>query len=115
MYKSKLNIISTIIVLTNINITASDDDSLYFHFEPDSINLEIGDSINVKVSLLSSDGSLSKNQFLLTGEWGAVEVKPWISNPDGIANVKLKVFKPGSFNLNASNCLLYTSPSPRDS
>ena len=76
MYNSKLNIISTIIVLTNINITASDDDSLYFHFEPDSINLEIGDSINVKVSLLSSDGSLSKNQFLLTGEWGAVEVKP---------------------------------------
>ena len=40
---------------------------------------------------------------MLTGEWGAVEVKPWISNPDGIANVKLKVFKPGSFNLNASN------------
>ena len=72
MYNSKLNIISTIIVLTNINITASDDDSLYFNFEPDSINLEIGDSINVKVSLLSSDGSLSKNQFLLTGEWGAV-------------------------------------------
>ena len=40
---------------------------------------------------------------MLTGEWEAVEVKPWISNPDGIARVKLKVFKPGSFNLNASS------------
>ena len=103
MYKSKLNIISIILVIVNMNITASDDDSLYFHFEPDSINLKIGDSSYVKVSLLSKDGSLSKNQFLLTGEWESVEVKPWISNPDGIARVKLKVFKPGSFNLNASS------------
>ena len=103
MYKSKLNIISIILVIVNMNITASDDDSLYFHFEPDSINLKIGDSTYVKVSLLSKDGSLSKNQFLLTGEWEAVEVKPWISNPDGVARVKLKVFKPGSFNLNASS------------
>ena len=103
MYKAKLNIISTILVLANMNLTANDDDSLYFQFEPDSVNLEIGDSMNVKVSLLSRDGSLSKNQFLLTGEWRSVEVKPWISNPDGIANVRLKVFKSGSFNLNASN------------
>ena len=66
MYKAKLNFISTIIVFININLTANDDDdSLYFQFEPDSVNLEIGDSINVKVSLLSRDGSLSKNQFLI--------------------------------------------------
>ena len=103
MVKVKINIIYIFLALVNINLIASDDDSLYFQFEPDLVSLEIGDSINIKVSLLSRDGSLSKNQFLLTGEWGSVEVKPWISNPDGVANVRLKVYKPGSFNLNASN------------
>ena len=103
MVKVKINIIYIFLALVNINLIASDDDSLYFQFEPDLVSLEIGDSINIKVSLLSRDGSLSKNQFLLTGEWGSVEVKPWISNTDGVANVKLKVYKPGSFNLNASN------------
>ena len=103
MVKVKINIIYIFLALVNINLIASDDDSLYFQFEPDLVSLEIGDSINIKVSLLSRDGSLSNNQFLLTGEWGSVEVKPWISNPDGVANVKLKAYKPGSFNLNASN------------
>ena len=103
MVKVKINIIYIFLALVNMNLIASDDDSLYFQFEPDLVSLEIGDSINIKVSLLSRDGSLSKNQFLLTGEWGSVEVKPWISNPDGVANVRLKVYKPGSFNLNASN------------
>ena len=103
MVKVKINIIYIFLALVNMNLIASDDDSLYFQFEPDLVSLEIGDSINIKVSLLSRDGSLSKNQFLLTGEWGSVEVKPWISNPDGVANVKLKAYKPGSFNLNASN------------
>ena len=103
MVKVKINIIYIFLALVNINLIASDDDSLYFQFEPDLVSLEIGDSINIKVSLLSRDGSLSNNQFLLTGEWGSVEVKPWISNPDGVANVRLKVYKPGSFNLNASN------------
>ena len=103
MVKVKINIIYIFLALVNMNLIASDDDSLYFQFEPDLVSLEIGDSINIKVSLLSRDGSLSNNQFLLTGEWGSVEVKPWISNPDGVANVRLKVYKPGSFNLNASN------------
>ena len=103
MNKLKLNILYAFLLLVNINLTASDNDSLYFQFDPDSVNIEIGDSIKVKVSLLKKDGSLSKNQFLLTGEWRSVEVKPWISNSDGIANVQLKVFKPGSFNLNASS------------
>ena len=103
MVKVKINIIHIFLALVNMNLIASDDDSLYFQFEPDLVSLEIGDSINIKVSLLSRDGSLSKNQFLLTGEWGSVEVKPWISNPNGVANVRLKVYKPGSFNLNASN------------
>ncbi len=91
MVKVKINIIYIFLALVNMNLIASDDDSLYFQFEPDLVSLEIGDSINIKVSLLSRDGSLSKNQFLLTGEWGSVEVKPWISNPDGVANVRLKV------------------------
>ena len=63
MYKAKLNIIYPFLLLVNMNLTASDDDSLYFQFEPDSVDLEIGDSLKVKVSLLREDGSLSKTNF----------------------------------------------------
>jgi len=89
------------LLLGSITLQAQDDDSLYFQFEPDSLDLAIGDSANVKITLFSEDSSLSNNQFLITGAWGAVEVRPWISNQKGVANVQVKVFKPGSFKLSA--------------
>ncbi|HIN26513.1 MAG TPA: hypothetical protein EYM74_04290 [Candidatus Marinimicrobia bacterium] len=91
------------LLLGSITLQAQDDDSLYFQFEPDSLDLAIGDSANVKITLFSEDSSLSNNQFLITGAWGAVEVRPWISNQKGVANVQVKVFKPGSFKLSASS------------
>ena len=90
-----------VLILGTVTIQAQENDSLYFQFEPDSLNLTIGDSANVKITLFSEDGSLSNNQFLMTGAWEAVEVRPWISNPKGVANVQVKVFKPGSFKLRA--------------
>ena len=103
MYWYRLILIYTVYFLGDIRIQAKENDSLYFLFEPDSLILAIGDSANVKITLFSEDGSLSNNQFLMTGEWGSVEVKPWISNQQGLANVQLKVFKPGSFKLSASS------------
>ena len=90
-----------VLILGTVTIQAQENDSLYFQFEPDSLNLTIGDSANVKITLFAEDGSLSNNQFLMTGAWEAVEVRPWISNPKGVANVQVKVFKPGSFKLRA--------------
>ena len=103
MYWHRLIFIYVVYFLGNILVLAQEKDSLYFQFEPDSLDLTIGDSANVKITLFSGDSSLSNNQFLITGAWAAVEVKPWISNPEGVANVQLKVFKPGSFKLSASS------------
>ena len=103
MYWHRLIFIYIVYFLGNILVQAQEKDSLYFQFEPDSLHLTIGDSANVKITLFSGDSSLSNNQFLITGAWAAVEVKPWISNPEGVANVQLKVFKPGSFKLSASS------------
>ena len=68
-----------VLILGTVTIQAQENDSLYFQFEPDSLNLTIGDSANVKITLFAEDGSLSNNQFLMTGAWEAVEVRPWIS------------------------------------
>ena len=101
MDRCRLVFTCTTLLLANITVQAQDDDSLFFQFEPDSLDLTIGDSANVKITLFSEDSSLSNNQFLMTGAWRAVEVRPWISNPKGVANVQVKVFKPGSFKLRA--------------
>ena len=103
MDRFRLVFTCTALLLGSITLQAQDDDSLYFQFEPDSLDLAIGDSANVKITLFSEDSSLSNNQFLITGAWGAVEVRPWISNQKGVANVQVKVFKPGSFKLSASS------------
>ena len=103
MDRCRLVFTCTALLLGSITLQAQDDDSLYFQFEPDSLDLAIGDSANVKITLFSEDSSLSNNQFLITGAWGAVEVRPWISNQKGVANVQVKVFKPGSFKLSASS------------
>ena len=76
-----------VLILDTVTIQAQENDSLFFQFEPDSLHLTIGDSANVKITLFSEDSSLSNNQFLMTGEWESVEVRPWISNLEGIANV----------------------------
>jgi len=101
MDRCRLVFTCTLLLLGSITLQAQDDDSLYFQFEPDSLDLAIGDSANVKITLVSEDGSLSNNQYRMTGAWRAVEVRPWISNPKGVANVQVKVFKPGSFKLRA--------------
>ena len=103
MDRCRLVFTCTTLLLANITVQAQDDDSLFFQFEPDSLDLTIGDSAIIKITLFSEDSSLSNNQFLMTGAWRAVEVRPWISNPKGVANVQVKVFKPGSFKLRASS------------
>lgn len=101
MDRCRLVFACAVFILGTVTMQAQDSDSLYFQFEPDSLHLTIGDSANVKITLFSEDSSLSNNQFLMTGEWESVEVRPWISNLEGVANVQVKVFKPGSFKLRA--------------
>ena len=103
MDRFRLVFTCAVLILDTVTIQAQENDSLYFQFEPDSLHLTIGDSANVKITLFSEDSSLSNNQFLITGAWESVGVRPWISNLEGVANVLVKVFKPGSFKLRARN------------
>jgi len=70
MDRFRLVFTCTTLILGSITVQAQDDDSLYFQFEPDSLDLAIGDSANVKITLFSEDSSLSNNQCLMTGAWG---------------------------------------------
>ena len=68
---------------------------MYFQFQPDSIDLDIKDSVFVTIKLLDKNGNLSNNPFFVYGgERGTVSAKPRISDSTGVAKVMLKVFKP---------------------
>ena len=74
---------------------------MYFQFQPDSIDLDIKDSVFVTIKLLDKNGNLSNNPFFVYGgERGTVSAKPRISDSTGVAKVMLKVFKPGDLTLN---------------
>ncbi len=76
-------------------------DSLYFQFEPASLNLEVGDSAVVTIRLLKDDGALSNNPFYVYGEKrGTLSAHPRISDSTGVARVLVKVFKPGDLTVN---------------
>lgn len=71
-------------------------DSLYFHSEPDSLYLEVGDSALVTIKFLKGEGELANNPFYVYGKWGTLSVIPRISDSSGVAVVLVKAYKPGS-------------------
>ena len=95
----------TLIVSLGVGISQDNavesSDSLYFKFIPDSIKLEIGDSATVSIQLLKKGGDLANNPFYVYGEQrGTLSVYPRISDSTGVANVMVKVYKPGDLSLN---------------
>ena len=95
----------TLIILMGVGFSQDDaaepSDSLYFRFIPDSIKLEVGDSATVSIQLLKNDGALANNPFYVYGEQrGTLSVNPRISDSTGVANVLVKVYKPGDLTLN---------------
>ena len=95
----------TLIVSLGLGISQDNavesSDSLYFKFIPDSIKLEIGDSATVSIQLLKKGGDLANNPFYIYGEQrGTLSVYPRISDSTGVADVMVKVYKPGDLSLN---------------
>ena len=95
----------TLIFLGGVAFSQDDatepSDSLYFRFIPDSIKLDIGDSVTVSIQLVKNDGALANNPFYIYGEQrGTLSVYPRISDSTGVANVIVKVYKPGDLTLN---------------
>ncbi len=77
------------------------NDSLYFQFAPDSLYLEVGDSAVVTIRLLKNEGESANSPFYIHGgERGTVSVYPRISDSTGVANVLVKVYRPGDLSLN---------------
>ena len=95
----------TLIFLVGVGFSQDDatepSDSLYFRFIPDSIKLDIGDSVTVSIQLVKNDGALANNPFYIYGEQrGTLSVYPRISDSTGVATVIVKVYKPGDLTLN---------------
>ena len=75
-------------------------DSVRFIFEPDSLYLYIGESAEVTIQMVKSDGSMAGTPFLIYGQpRRSLEASPRISDSTGYAKVKVKPYKSGSLKL----------------
>jgi len=73
-----------------------------FIFEPDSLSLNIGETATATIKLVDSDGNLVKNPFYIYGlPRRTLESTPRMSDSTGVAEVTIKVYKPGKLSINA--------------
>jgi len=94
----KLLIMLPIIVLAMQQ--KADEDSIRFIFEPDSLLLHVGESAEITIKMVTSNGKLSGTPFLIYGQpRRSLETYPRISDSTGFAKVKVKPYKPGSLKL----------------
>lgn len=71
-------------------------DTLHFTFEPESLELKVGETAKVKITLLDKDGEPSNNAFFVYGgRRGSLSTHPRLSDSTGVALVTVKAFKPG--------------------
>ncbi len=91
----------TLLVLAGATMLAGQDSTdapepFHFLFEPDSIYLAVGETAEVKITLLNADDELAQNVFYIYGgSRGAITADPRISDSTGVALVRLKAYKPG--------------------
>ena len=73
-----------------------------FIFEPDSLSLNIGETGTVTIKHVDADGNLVKNPFYIYGlPRRTLESTPRTSDSTGVAEVTIKVYKPGKLSINA--------------
>ena len=78
----------------------SPEDSARFIFEPDSLFLHVGETSEVTIKMLDSNGNLTGSPFLIYGQpRRSLEVYPRISDSTGYAKVKIKPHKSGALKL----------------
>ena len=75
-------------------------DSIRFIFEPDSLNLHVGESAEITIKMVTNDDKLTGTPFLIYGQpRRALEAYPRISDSTGFVKVKVKAYKPGALKL----------------
>ncbi|SVD40420.1 uncharacterized protein METZ01_LOCUS393274, partial [marine metagenome] len=75
-------------------------DTLRYIFEPDSLFLRVGETEEVTIKMVNSDGSMAGAPFLIYGQpRRSLEASLRISDSTGYAKVKVKPYKSGSLKL----------------
>ena len=78
----------------------ADKDSIRFIFEPDSLYLNVGESAEVTIRMVTADNKLTGTPFFIYGQpRRSLETYPRISDSTGFAKVKVKPYKPGALKL----------------
>ena len=91
----------TMLVLAGATVLTGQDttdvpEPFHFRFEPDSLYLAVGETAEVKITLLNAADELAQNPFFIYGgSRGAITADPRISDSTGFALVTLKAYKPG--------------------
>ena len=78
---------------------------LHFKFEPDSLALDVGETVTLSITLLDENEQIHKMPFLLFSKGRqarrAVEVQPRTSGDSGSVVAKVTAHKPGTYRLAA--------------
>jgi len=82
-------------------VEEAEKDSLYFIFEPEELNIEVGDSARVRITLVNQNVENVENPFYIYGRRRAITTNPRLSDSSGVAVVMVKAFKPGAHELSA--------------
>ncbi|SVC67886.1 uncharacterized protein METZ01_LOCUS320740, partial [marine metagenome] len=70
-------------------------EKFHFEFEIDSLEINVGESKELTIKLLNTEGKLAQSPFYVFGQRKALSVSPRISDSTGVATVTLKAHKPG--------------------
>lgn len=83
----------------------AEPDSLFFQFDRDSLQLDIGDTVQLKIELLNQDGELQNSPFFVFSRGKnarrSITVTPRSSDSTGTLLANVVAHKPGSFTIAA--------------
>ena len=93
-------VLSAICLFGQSKTDPEESDTLRYIFEPDSLNLNVGETGTVTIKLVDPEGNISNNPFLIYGQpRRSLKTSPRISDSTGFATVTVQPFKSGNLKL----------------
>ncbi len=87
----------------------------HFEFEYDSLDMHVGESMQITIKLLKENGDLAESPFYVFGSpRKTLTVSPRISDSTGVATVTVKVYKPGELTLSVQSITVKRDDRIRD-
>ena len=87
------------LIFVMLNGQDGNKEKFHFQFEMDSLEMNVGESKQIKIKLLDKNGELAQNPFFISGARKSLSVSPRISDSTGVAIVTVKAHKPGRLRL----------------